>query len=242
MKLNQAIAIANGEKSKAQSVMSALYHKLQKTDLFEGFTKRYKPLDEDSKETMPEENKIVQMNVREAIREGSAAIEKLLNIVGTIDIGNTEATADVVVGGKTILSKVPATNLIFLEKQLVDLKTFVEKFPTLDSSETWESLDEVTFKSQGRITNRTLKQPFSFTKAKATDKHPEQAEILYRDEVVGKFETVRFSGACTKAQKNEYLERIENLSKAVKIAREEANFVEVKKVDFGTSVTKYIFG
>ena len=242
MKLNQAIAIANGEKSKSASVMTGLYHKLQKADLFEGFTKRYKPLDEDSKETLPEESKVVQMNVRDAIKEGSAAVEQLINIIGTIDVGNTAATADVVVDGKTLLTKVPATNLIFLEKQLVDLKTFVDKFPTLDASENWENVDEVTFKTAGRSTNRTMKQPFSFTKAVATDRHPEQAEILYRDEVVGKFETVRFSGACTKSDKNEFLERIEKLSKAVKLAREEANSVEVSKSDFGTKVSKYIFG
>ena len=42
-----------------------------------------------------------------------------------------------VVDGKVLLSQVPATYLLFIEKQLVDLHTFIKKLPVLDPSETW---------------------------------------------------------------------------------------------------------
>lgn len=242
MKLNQGISILTGEKSKRTSKISEVYHKLQKSESFEGFVKSYKPLNDESKDTLPEENKVVQYTVNQAIQEASKCTEDLINIIATVDIGNCNAKANVLIDENVILSDIPATHLIFLEKQLEDLKTFVGKLPTLDPSEEWNLGDGGLFTTKGRETNRTLKQPFAFTKAKATDKHPEQSDILYRDELVGKFTTIRKSGACTKDFQNSLLEKIDQLSKAVKTAREEANMVEVTKSNVGTSLMKFIFG
>jgi len=242
MKLTQVIAIANGEKSRRTSKISEVYHKLQKSDLFEGFNKTYKPLADDSKDTLPPESKIVQYTVEQSIKDAYDSTVDLINIVATLDNGNCKAKANITVDGTVIASDVPATHLIFLEKQLVDLKTFVDKFPVQDPAEKWTLGDGGLFKTEGRSTNRTLKQPFSFTKAKATDKHPEQSEILYRDEVVGQFTTIRFSGTTTQDRKNDLLNKIDKLSKAVKVAREEANSVEVERSTIGNDIMKFIFG
>lgn len=242
MKLTQVIAISNGEKSKRTSRMSEVYHKLQKADQFEGFIKKYKPLDEESKDTLPEENKRVQYTVTQAIQEASKTTQDLINIVATLDKGNCSAKADLVVDNVTLVKDVPATHLIFLEKQLEDLKTFVSKLPTLDPSEEWNLGDGGLYQTKGRETNRTLKLPYVLSKAKATDKHPEQSEILYRDDIVGKFTTTRFSGSATKDSVNALLEKIDKLSKAVKMAREEANSIEVEKSEIGTTLMKFLFG
>ncbi len=42
-----------------------------------------------------------------------------------------------VVDGQTLVAQVPVTYLLFLEKQLVDMQTFIKKLPTLDASESW---------------------------------------------------------------------------------------------------------
>ena len=51
-------------------------------------------------------------------------------VLATQDFANCQAKANVVVDGQTILKEVPVTHLLFLEKQLVDLRTFIDGLPT----------------------------------------------------------------------------------------------------------------
>ena len=67
----------------------------------------------------------------------------MFDVVLTQDMGNTHAKADIKVNGQTILPNVPVTYLLFLEKQVVDLETFVTKLPSLDPSEVWEADGEL---------------------------------------------------------------------------------------------------
>ena len=55
----------------------------------------------------------------------------------TKDKANCNARADVKVDDTVIVKDAPVTFLLFLEKQLNDLKTFVGKIPTLSSDEDW---------------------------------------------------------------------------------------------------------
>jgi len=77
---------------------------------------------------------------------------------GTIDAQIEYDLLNVLVNGKILLEQVPVTYLLFLEKQLTDLKTLVGKVPTLDEAEEW-SFDESTgvYKSQAVRTTRTQK-------------------------------------------------------------------------------------
>jgi len=129
-----------------------------------------------------------------------------------------------------------------LEKQLIDLKTFVESLPTLDPVEDW-TFDSSSgyFKSKVKETIRTKKTPKNHVKAEATEKHPAQVEVYMEDVPVGKWSTVKFSGCIEKTKKNRLLEKIALLDKAIKVAREEANSIEVKESILGTNILKYIF-
>jgi hypothetical protein len=154
-----------------------------------------------------------------------------------------EAKADVTVDGQTLLRDVPVMYLLFLEKQLTDLHTFVKKLPVLDNAETWtfdESAD--TWRTEPVRTIRTKKVPRNHVKAEATDKHPAQVEVYYEDIAVGYWTTVKFSGALPARRVNELLERVEKLQRAVKFAREEANGAEVTDRHVGDVVFRYLFG
>jgi len=59
----------------------------------------------------------------------------MFDIVATQDWANCQAVADVVVDDQVILAQVPFTHLLFLEKQLLDIQTLVEKLPVLDPAE-----------------------------------------------------------------------------------------------------------
>jgi len=170
-------------------------------------------------------------------------LTRLFDVTATKDWANTQAKADVVVDGQVLLSQVPATYLLFLEKQLVDLHTFVSKLPVLDASETWtfdNSAD--AWATEPMQTTRTKKIPRNHVKAEATEHHPAQVEVYYEDVVVGYWRTVKFSGALPAARVNELIERVQKLQQAVKFAREEANNIEVQDQKVGETVFKYIFG
>lgn len=241
-KLNQIIAVEKGVKSKSLQDLTEAHHALQKPALLSGITRTYRPRDEEG-EQLPSEATRVQIKAEEIIRKTSEVLSKLFDVVATKDWANTKARADVVVDGQVLLAQVPATYLIFLEKQLVDLHTFVKKLPVLDASENWvfdASAD--CWATEPLQTTRTKKIPRNHVKAEATEKHPAQVEVYHEDVIVGTWKTIKFSGALPASRINQLLDRVEKLQQAVKFAREEANSVEVEDKKLGHKVLGYLFG
>ena len=241
MKLNQVIAIEKGTKSRALQELTEAYQTLQKPALLAGIARTYRPKDEEG-ETFPPESTRVQIKAEEIIRKTTNELSRLFDVVATKDWANCTAKADVVVDGTTLLSQVPATYLLFLEKQLVDLHTFIKKLPVLDASELWTfdpSAD--SWATEPVQTSKTKKIPRNHVKAEATEKHPAQVEVYYEDVVVGNWRTIKFSGALPSQRVNELLNRVERLQEAVKFAREEANSLETTEQKVGAKVLGYLF-
>jgi hypothetical protein len=241
MKLNQVIAIEKGTKSRSLQELTEAHHTLQKPALLAGISRTYRPKDEEG-EQFPAESTRVQLKAEEIIRKTSESLTKLFDVVATKDWANCQAKADIVIEGQTLLSQVPATYLLFLEKQLVDLQTFIKKLPVLDASESWTfdpSAD--SWATEPLQTVKTKKIPRNHVKAEATEKHPAQVEVYYEDVVVGNWRTIKFSGALPTKRLNELLDRVEKLQEAVKFAREEANNLEVTEPKVGAKVLQYLF-
>jgi len=241
-KLNQIIAIEKGTKSQSFAELTEAHQALQKPALLSGIARTYQPKDEEG-ERFPPESTRVQMKAEEVIRKTVDVLTKLFDVTATKDWTNCKARADVVVDGNTLLAQVPATYLLFLEKQLVDMHTFVKKLPVLDASETW-SFDASAdcWATEPVQTVKTKKIPRNHVKAEATEKHPAQVEVYYEDVVVGNWRTVKFSGALPAQRVNELLARVEKLQEAVKFAREEANSIEADEQKVGEKVFQYLFG
>jgi hypothetical protein len=241
-KLNQIIAVANGQKGRTQKAITEAHHKVQKDQLTTGISRTYRPKDEDG-EKLPPESKLVNYRVSDAIRESVDTLTTLFDIVATQDRANCLANADVVVGEKTILVGVPVTHLLFLEKQLVDIHTLVDKLPALDPSEEWEfSAEADCYATKPHETTRTKKIPKAFVKYEATKEHPAQVETFHEDVLVGYWETIKFSGAIPESEKRAMLTRIRKLQDAVKAAREEANGMEITQYQVGSKIFDYLFG
>src|SRR5262245_3050946 len=136
-KLNQVIAVASGRKSDVQKVVTELYHAIQKEALFDGISRSYKPRADDG-EALPSESKHVQKRVKDLIKDATGAWTELFDVTLTQDRGNTQARGDVLVDGQAVLKSVPVTTLLFLEKQLHDVETFVSKLPVPDPAYRWE--------------------------------------------------------------------------------------------------------
>jgi hypothetical protein len=240
-KLNQIIAVEKGIKSRSFQELTEAHHALQKPTLLSGIARTYRPRDEEGEQFPPESTR-VQVKADEVIRQTVESLTKLFDVTATKDWANTRARADVTLDGTVLLSQAPATYLLFLEKQLVDLHTFIKKLPTLDAAETWDfdpSAD--CYATEPVQTAKTKKIPRNHVKAEATEKHPAQVEVYYEDVVVGYWRTVKFSGALPARRVNELLERVDRLQQAVKFAREEANSLEIEEQKAGKAIFDYIF-
>src|SRR5262245_11612162 len=135
-KLNQIIAVEKGIKSRSYSELTDAHHGLQKAALLAGIARTYQPKDEEGEQYPPESTR-VQLRAEEVLRQTTANLTRLFDVTATKDWANCEAKADVVVDGVVLLTQVPATYLLFLEKQLTDLHTFIAKLPVLDAAESW---------------------------------------------------------------------------------------------------------
>jgi len=215
-KLNQIIAVEKGIKSKSHQDLTAAHHGLQKPALLAGISRTYQPKDEEG-EQLPPESTRVQVQAEDVLRDTAATLTRLFDVTATKDWANCTARADVKVDGRVLVADVPVSYLLFLEKQLTDLNTFVRKL-------------------------RTKKVPRNHVKAEATEKHPAQVEVYYEDIPVGYWTTVKFSGALPARRVNELLDRVEKMQQAVKFAREEANGADVTDQRVGDAVFGYLFG
>lgn len=226
-KLNQIIAIEKGVKNQANQDLTRIHHLYQKSAMLSGISRTYTPKDEEGEQLPPESTK-VQLNAEAGFQAAVDAFARLFSITLEKDATNTHALADISVDGVVLLANVPVPYLLFLEKQLVDLKTVVQKLPVLDQAETWTYDENVgAYATDPVSTTRTKKIPRNHVKAQATEKHPAQVELYYEDVVVGYWKTVKFSGAVPAKRVAELLQRVEQVQKAVKFAREEANSTEV---------------
>jgi len=240
-RLNQIIAVEKGVKSRSFQELTEAHHALQKPTLLSGIARTYRPCDEEG-EALPPESTKVQIKAEDIVRQTGEIMSRLFDVTATKDWANCLARADVVLDGQVLLGQVPITYLLFLEKQLVDIHTFIRKLPVLDAAETWafdSSAD--CWATEPVQTLRTRKVPRNHVKAEATDKHPAQVEVYYEDVTVGYWRTVKFSGALPAQRINDMLQRVERLQEAIKFAREEANNVEVTDQKIGDKVFGYLF-
>jgi hypothetical protein len=241
-KLCQITALLTGKKTTATKALTDVYHRLQKPQLFQGLSKRFSPSNEEG-ETFPEEKQNIQQKVKDCLAEIRSTLVSLLDLVATQDKTNCAAKANVVVDGKVILTDVPVTHMLFLEKQLTDLHTSLSAIPTLDPQEVWKlDANAACYTSEPSETNKTKKVPKTHIKYEATEQHPAQTEMYHEDVVVGRWKTLKFSSAIPAQEKNELLVRVEKLRDAVKLAREEANSIEAVEMKVGDAIFDFILG
>lgn len=243
-RLNQIIAVEKGVKATAHSELTKLHHDAQRTQKdgpLNGITRSYQPRDEDG-EQLPSESTRVQINANDLLTQAAVTLTRLFDVTATKDWANREANADVTVDGQVLLTAVPVTYLLFLEKRLVDLHTFVTKLPTLDPAETWSySAEADCWATEPVTTTRTKKVPRNHVLAEATPQHPAQVQMYTEDVMVGTWRTVKFSGALPAERVKELLQRVEALQASVKYATQAANSVEITDQRVGRKVFDYLF-
>ena len=243
MKLNQIIAVLNGNtgrKTVCQKAVTAVYQTLQKTASFVGIARAYQPCTEDG-EKFPPESKVVAANVTDLLQQARVAWTDLFDTVATQDVANTMAKADVVVDGVAIISAVPVTHLMFLEKQLTDIHTALQAIPVLSDEQTWVFSEQSNcYVTAPTETAKIKKIEKPMVMYEATKEHPAQVKITTDDIITGYWSTKHLCGAMPKQEKAKLLARILKLLDGVRKAREDANNMQVTDVKYGDAIFDYV--
>ena len=158
---------------------------------------------------------------------------------------NQQAQADIVFRGKTIATDVPVDELMGLEARLTELRNTMALIPTLDAGQQWKRKTDSDKNGVWETVNpvvstKTEKVVTPVVLYAATEQHPAQIEKVSKDEVVGTFSEIKFSGSATSKQKADIIANIDELIAEVKQARCRANEQEVVKVEIGKTLTDLI--
>jgi hypothetical protein len=240
--LSQIIAVEKDIKEKAASKRAYSEAIFGKSGLYSGLSRTYTPKNEEG-EQLPPESTSVQIKIKQVLADVQSHMTTLFDTVATKDFANCHAKADIVVDGTVLLSAVPATYILFLEKQLAELLAFVKRIPTLDASEVWHyDANQDCYATEPVETIRSKKVMQRLIAAEATKEHPAQVHLYQEDVPDGRWKTIKFSGAIQQREVNDIVARIERVQMAVKFAREEANRSEVKAQKTGDPLLHYIFG
>ena len=245
--LGQIVAILKDGKTQAERALTDAHHALQKPEMLSGISREYQPLADDG-EQLPAESKLVQVTVEEMIQATKKHLARLFDMTAARDFtngpGGPGATADVEIDGQVLVENAPVPYLLWLERQLQKLHTFTAKLPTLDPATTWTLDDAVrgVYVSEVQETVRQVKQPRSFELSPATKEHPAQVRAWEENVVVGKWRSVRYSGAVPQQRRAEILEQIEKAQRAVHLAREQANRTEALEPVIGKNLLDFVFG
>ncbi len=243
VKLNQIIAIEKGVKSRAYGELTTLNKTILHKDAFTGMNRVYQPLDAEDTEVLPSERKRVQVSASDILKQVEVALSDLFDLTAKKDWTNCVAKANVVVDGKELLTSAPVSHLLFLEKQLTDMRTFMGNMPILDDAENW-TLDPSsgTYRSEEVRTHRTKKITKPIVLYPATEQHPAQTQMVQEDVISGHWAQTKFSGAMTKPDRDAIAVRVEKLLRGVKQAREAANMQEETATPaVGGKVFNYLF-
>ncbi len=242
-KQHEILAVGLGKKAEAERVMTDAYHLIKKEELFDGFRKTYRPLDEVTGEKLASEVKNAQHRLPEVVSTVAKKLVELFDVTLTMDVGNQIAKAAVDVEGGPKFADIPVPTLLFLEKQLENLKTFVQTLPTPDAAEVWhQDVNQGLLATHPTDSHRTKKTQRAIVRYPATVEHPAQTEMISEDVLAGYWTTIKYTSRVPANVKAKMLERVVQLQDAVKVARERANSVEVTRRKVGDDMLAFVFG
>lgn len=204
---------------------------------FDGHT-RYLKMIEDSPANMAvedqaREEKPVTTTVYDTLEYALDLYGKAEDLQYQKNATNRIATGTVMFDGKPLLVDMPVDQLLGLEARLTKMRLLFAQVPTLDASKHWTPADETALHVWRTVypeeTTKTEKQLLPVIMHEATTEHPAQVQAVQKDVVVGKFTTIKRSGAATALQKAEAIKRVDELLVEVKQARMRANETEATR-------------
>lgn len=226
-RLHELLAVEGQLKGQAEASRKDLRNTFEKKrHLFEEKRVTYQPDGEGVAATVETQSDI-QTGVVTELGWIAGIWTKALDASYAIASANRWATADVILdNGTVLLREVPATALLELEKRAGEMQELLSAIPTLDPAKGF-TLDTARganiYQAREVRKKRTKKTFVPLVLAAATKEHPAQVKEGYEDLPVGTLVEQEWSSLLTPAQKGVLLERVEELRRAVKQARQRAN-------------------
>lgn len=246
--LHQILAVEKQTKSDVYAELTRLLRDAQRTQkdgpLFGQeriWEARFEP-ESPLYELLQDQKATVQVRAADLLTRASKILTRLFDLVATKDWANTQASADLVIDdGAVVIEDVPVTFLLFLEKQLTDLETFLKSLPTLDPAHewTWDAGARV-WRSEVNSTARTKKVRKSHVLHPGSDRHAPQVEAYTDDEITGHWMVTQLSGAMEPAVVSALVERCQTALAAVRMAREAANTRDAEQIRIGKQIFDYV--
>jgi hypothetical protein len=187
----------------------------------------------------------VQNTVPDNLNYMAGVVGSWVDVVFTKEMTNQIAVADVVIDGKVIVQKAPATFLLFLENNLKKVRGLYEALPTLAPGIEWAPATDKgrnIFKSPAVSTLKTEKIVEMIRQEQRSDKFPDTFVEKSKDVPVGEYKATQFSAMISVADKAEILARFDRFLMAVKDARMRANDVQATLGKCSTDLFAYIHG
>lgn len=230
-KLHELLAVEKDRSGVANKVMEEAKGVFKAGTHYFGHTKVTTFFEDPTGQLGRTEVKIVDDTVPGKLDYLSNAMRRLLDLMYQIDISNTEAKADLVIGGVTFAEAVPAGYLMMLERKLTDLRAVYEMVPTHPPGIDWQAdptqrLPNVAKSVPAVVTFLTQKKIDFAVPVAATEHHPAQVREVTKDERVARVEETKFTGTISAADKSEMLRRLDMVIAGTKRARQRANGAE----------------
>lgn len=246
-KLHQILAIEKGVAAETDRRVALATRGMEvggEQSPLDGLSRTYQPRKEDG-DTFPAQTMKVQIRAEVILTQIAQAMTRLMDVKFTREEANTKARAHVVIDGVPVLTDVPAGYLLYLESMLNELRGLVLRVPVLDPAEQWEPDDaQGVHRSAEKRTVREVRVPAAqvITPNQVIDgqKFDAQIRVYETTEPAGDWTVVKYSGALPAPRREEILDRIATLLTAVKLAREEANGLDVENRKAGEAVFSYL--
>jgi hypothetical protein len=244
-KLHELLAAESNIKTQATKLLGDLTKTFaDKRHLFGKKVVTFIPNSENAT-AITEEQSELQTTVPQELAWLAPTLAKALDAAHQIAESNMAAKADVTLDdGTKILSGVPATSLLELEKKMTELHGFITAIPTLDPAKGF-TLDPQTgenvFKARETVKTRTKKITRPLILHPPTEHHPAQVQAINEDVPVGEIREQEWSGLITPAQKAAMLGRVDELRRALKTARARANDTNAATTKIGSALLNFVF-
>ncbi len=245
-KLYEVLAIEGQLKNQANVTRTDLRNTFEKKrHLFEEKRTTFLSKEEGSQPVVEQQSDI-QTNVLSELQWIASIWSKAIDISYQVAEGNTKARADVILDNSTtLLTGVPATALLELEKRAAELAELLRAVPTLDPAKGF-ILDDARgnniFRAREVTKTRTHKSQEALVLLAPTKEHPGQAQMITVDRPVGIITEQEWSGLITPSVKGDMIAKAEEVLRALKSARQRANAVDLdtSNIDVAKKLFSYV--
>lgn len=245
-KLHELLAAEGTAKTQADKCRGDLLATFEKKRHLFGETRVTFVPNTEGATAVTEQQSDLQSTVRSELGWITDIWSKSLDAAYQVAESNMSARADVVLDNGTILlTQVPATALLELEKRAGEMHALIMAIPTLDPAKGFVLDGERgkwIYRAREVHKTRTKKIQKPVVLYEATKEHPAQVQLVSEDVPVGTIHEQEWSGLITPAEKADMLNRAEELRRAFKTARARANEATASTAKVGDALLKYVFG